>query len=209
MGEIIHTCLRHLYDNKRTPFMTTKSNFFQNNLFYLVPGFLIFLVLSSKNILIYNEELLIALSFVGFVVFSSHTMGETCAEAFQARSQAIQGELQTYFTMKEDVLLELIQKYKKRLALAESLNILGQISTTEITTLYTQREQALQSTVTSQMHQKLKTLGYTEKTLQDTLQTLCIQGFRESVLEEFQRGKKQLGPKLLQQALTALQKSGK
>ena len=189
--------------------MTTKSTFVQNNLFYLVPGFLMFLVLSSKNILIYNEELLIALSFVGFVVFSSHTMGETCAEAFQARSQAIQGELQTYFTMKEDVLLELIQKYKKRLALAESLHILGQISTTEISTLYTQREQALQSTVTSQMHQKLKTLGYTEKTLQDTLQTLCIQGFRESVLEEFQRGKKELGPKLLQQALTALQKSGK
>ena len=59
------------------------------------------------------------------------------------------------------------------------------------------------------MHQKLKTLGQTEKTLQDTLQTLCIQGFRESVLEQFQREKKQLGPKLLQQALSALQKSAK
>lgn len=179
--------------NKRNTSMTTKSNFFQNNLFYLVPGFLIFLVLSSKNILIYNEELLIALSFVGFVVFSSHTMGDTFAEAFQTRSQAIQGELQTYFTMKEEVLGELIQKYKKRLALAQSLNSLGQVSTTEIGTLYKQREQALSSTVTSQMHQKLKTLGQTERTLQDTLQTLSIQGFRESVLEEFQRGKKQLG----------------
>jgi len=195
--------------NKRNTSMTTKSNFFRNNLFYLVPGFLIFLVLSSKNILIYNEELLIALSFVGFVVFSSHTMGDTFAEAFQTRSQAIQGELQTYFTMKEEVLVELIQKYKKRLALAQSLNSLGQVSTTEIGTLYKQREQALSSTVTSQMHQKLKTLGQTERTLQDTLQTLSIQGFRESVLEEFQRGKKQLGPKLLQQALAALQKSAK
>ena len=111
--------------------------------------------------------------------------------------------------MKEEVLVELIQKYKKRLALAQSLNSLGQVSTTEIGTLYKQREQALSSTVTSQMHQKLKTLGQTERTLQDTLQTLSIQGFRESVLEEFQRGKKQLGPKLLQQALAALQKSAK
>jgi len=189
--------------------MTTPSNFFQHNFVYLVGGILTFLVLSSKNILIYNEELLIALSFFGFVVFSSHTLSQTIQEAFETRRDAIQTELQTYFTLKEHLLLELIQTHTTKLALAEQLQTLGKMSVEEIAVLHRHREQALHTTVASQIQQKLKTLHHREKALQETLQTLCIQGFRTAVLEQFQRGKKQFGPKLIQQALVSLRRTKK
>ena len=56
-------------------------------------------VVSSKHILIYNEELLVLLSFVAFVVFCSHTMSETVHSTFQARSAAIEQELQAYLKL--------------------------------------------------------------------------------------------------------------
>ena len=65
---------------------------------------LLFLVLSSKNIPIYNEELLILLSFIAFVATSAHTMGDSIAETFQSRRDLIQEELQAFFTSKQNML---------------------------------------------------------------------------------------------------------
>ena len=55
----------------------------QQNLAYILGGTLLFLVCSSKNILIYNEELLIALSFLAFIATSAHTMGDAIAKPFK------------------------------------------------------------------------------------------------------------------------------
>ena len=73
----------------------------QQNLAYILGGTLLFLVCSSKNILIYNEELLIALSFLAFIATSAHTMGDAIAETFQTRADQIQTELQAFFVAKE------------------------------------------------------------------------------------------------------------
>ena len=83
-----------------------------NNLFYILSGTLLFLVLSSKNILIYNEELLILASFIAFVVTSAHTGKEAIAETFQTRAKHIQDELEAFFVSKETLCHEVKHNYK-------------------------------------------------------------------------------------------------
>lgn len=179
----------------------------QHNFAYILASFLAFLVLSSKNILIYNEEILIALSFLGFVLFSSHTLSESIQEAFQARRAAIQQELQTYLEMKESLIQSLLKEYTQQLAMAESLQVLGHISCGEIQYLQEQREQALQQALSLQIQQKLKAFLQIEKSSQDLLQQALVKGFQESVLEEFQNSKQDLGAKLVQQAIQTLKAS--
>lgn len=184
--------------------MTRQSSFLVQNSWTLLGGSLLFLVLSSKNILIYNEELLIALSFLGFVLFSTHTMSASVTEAFEARRTTIQQELQAYYQLKEALLLELLEAQQKRKNLGESLRLLGQLSVNDIAFFQEQREQALLTIFTSQMHQKLKLLVHHEKSGQEALSHTLVLSFRDAVLEKFQRERKTLGPQLIEQALQTL-----
>ena len=90
----------------------------QQNLAYILGGTLLFLVCSSKNILIYNEELLIALSFLAFIATSAHTMGDAIAETFQTRADQIQTELQAFFVAKET----LYQEVKHQIQMQQTLD---------------------------------------------------------------------------------------
>ena len=97
----------------------------QQNLAYILGGTLLFLVCSSKNILIYNEELLIALSFLAFIATSAHTMGDAIAETFQTRADQIQTELQAFFVAKETLYQEVKHQIQMQQTLAQSMTVLG------------------------------------------------------------------------------------
>ena len=75
--------------------------------------FLIFCVVSSKHIIIYNEEILVALSFFIFVIFISQYFGNTIKESLDERSQAIKTELQNFLNLKQESLNELLKEHEK------------------------------------------------------------------------------------------------
>jgi hypothetical protein len=62
--------------------------------------------LSSKKILIYNEEMIVACCFIGFIIFSRKSLGKTFKVTLDGRIQAIQEELQQFLNPNEVVLLE-------------------------------------------------------------------------------------------------------
>lgn len=62
---------------------------------------LIFSVLSSERILIYNEEILVAVCLVGFVYFSQNTLSDISRATFGARREAIQTDLQHFLSSQE------------------------------------------------------------------------------------------------------------
>jgi len=162
----------------------------QQNASTLLFGSLAFLVLSSKNIIIYNEEILIGLSFLAFLFFSSMTMGESIREAFTFRKETIQKELQKYLDVKEALVQDLLIEYKKTLALGAQIAQLREQSCQELKTLHSTREAGLQATFATQVRNKLHILSQIEQKGQETVQRNWQQGLKYGVLEAFRQSKK-------------------
>ena len=57
--------------------------------------------LSSKKISIYNEEMIVARCFIGFLIFSRKSLGKTFKETLDGRIESIQEELLQFFNPNE------------------------------------------------------------------------------------------------------------
>jgi len=178
--------------------------FHRENISFFTASFLLFLVCTSKNILIFNEEILVAISFFSFVLFTYINLQESISEMFQARSDAIQAELQNYLSLKEEFLQELLVEHKKQKALYTLLQKLHTFSAKEFRILGTASEDAFSGVCRTQVFQKLKTLQNTKQGFQEHIQRIFGQGLHYAVLDTFQRSKRKLQPALFKQALRQL-----
>lgn len=84
---------------------------------YLVLVVLVFSVICAKQILILNEEIVVALTFIGFVLYIETSFGNTIRESLQSRGVAILEELQQHM---------ILQKKNIQSAINESEIIAGQ-----------------------------------------------------------------------------------
>jgi len=182
-------------------------SFTQENLSLGFGALLAFFVLSSKHILIYNEETLVVLCFFGFLIFSVRMFGDSFTNSLNERSAFIAQELRASLRAKENLLRELMGEYEKQLGFQTFFQGLNEFSHAELHALSAQRNAALHSLFSHQIQQKLKSLVLTQNALQEKLQTNFQKGFRGSVLEEFQFSKKTLKSKLIQQSLQDLKLS--
>ena len=75
--------------------------------------FLAFSVISSKHIIIYNEEILVSLSFLFFVIFVSFYFGDTIKESLDERKKLIESELQNFLNLKKESYKTLFKIHEK------------------------------------------------------------------------------------------------
>ena len=122
--------------------------------------FLAFCVFSSKHIIIYNEETLVALSFFLFIFFVSRYFGNTITESLNERSQVIQQELQNFLNIKEHSFQELLTEHKKVSGLVNGLKNLTVFTTNQLHTLNSNTQKALNNIFIDQIQSKLKTLAF-------------------------------------------------
>jgi hypothetical protein len=154
----------------------------------------------SNNIILYNEEIIITISFLGFLVTSVHLGQQTLAEAFDTRKALIQQELQAFFTTKEMLLQEVAQQAVTQLAFTQCVQAFESLVQTEMLALQTQRESALQNTLYTQVQKKLKNMTYLEKGLQEATQHASMEAYKPAVFDTTQLAQKTAAPASLRKA---------
>lgn len=142
--------------------------------------------LSSKKILIYNEEMIVACCFIGFIIFSSKSLGNTFKVTLDGRIQAIQEELQQFLNPNEVVLLE--SNEQQRL-LRISLRICGTVvESLPMARCAPKCEKTVQALLCRNLNVKLATLLNAISSRRIRLQDDLVTGFHFSVSERFVPG---------------------
>jgi hypothetical protein len=167
---------------------------------------LAYFVLSSKHLIIYNEETLVLLSFIGFILLSSHMMGESVENSLNERSSAISQELQNSLQSKDQYFHELFHEHEKQFSLKNLFQKFHQSASREVLSIHGQREKALSGVFSSEVSQKVQGLFGSHQSFQEKLQKTFGLGFRASVAEAFLSQKKIMKSKLLQDALKQLKR---
>jgi len=94
---------------------------FQSHSSLIRNSLLAYFVLSSKHLIIYNEETLVLFSFIGFVLLSLHMMGESIENSLNERSLAISQELENSLQVKDQLLQELFQEHQKQFSFQKKI----------------------------------------------------------------------------------------
>jgi F0F1-type ATP synthase membrane subunit b/b' len=157
--------------------------------------FLIFCVFSSKGIIIYNEETLVALSFCAFVLFCLHYFGNTVQESLNERGLVIKTEQQNFLLLKEDSLQELSQEHKRIAKLQSILSNLGSSTCSELTRCSSSGGLTINNVFAQQIQQKIGYLESSKSVLQQQLQKLIATNIKGAVLLKIDRAPKMGGEK--------------
>ena len=156
--------------------------------------FLIFCVTSSKGIIIYNEETLVALSFALFVVFCLSYFGNTVKESLDERSSTIKFQLENFHRLKEESLRELLSLHKRSVQLKKLFPSIkkdteNQLSDTSTSDTQNQSSIELDNRFCEQVQQKLIVFQSSKALLQQRLQKSIALTIKLLVLDKIKNSK--------------------
>jgi hypothetical protein len=171
---------------------------------------LVLSVFSSKQLFIYNEEIIVALSFVGFVLFTQRVFGDTIKAAFDERQSHIFAELQQFMNSKEALLNELIKLHQLRsVTLRSSTQMIGEACIHHIITrCVPQCKSTVVALLSQQYEHKLQTLYVIQTISRLNFQTQIVSSFRNIVCNQFRFAKLRVHqPKLVRQSISLLNRA--
>ncbi len=173
-------------------------------------AFLAFCVLSSKHIIIYNEELLVAISFLAFILFTFSYFGDTVKESLDERRVGIKAELERFFLLKKGSLKELAMEHGKVSSLRKGLASLKSFTRDESEAGAKRSIDALREALSQQIRQRLSQLSLSSLPLQTKWQERVASSQLGTVLANLEKRGKEGGrgvswdPKIIERALRLL-----
>jgi F0F1-type ATP synthase membrane subunit b/b' len=158
---------------------------FQPTFRFYVLAFLAFCVASSKHIIIYNEETLVACSFFLFVFFVARSFGDTITASLQERGHLIQQELHHFLQVKQHALEHSAALHQRVSQVGHLVAQVEHATVQELTRSQSHGARAVRTQVIDHMDRKLKTLTMAQYAIQHTLQHVLADHVRAGVLYTF------------------------
>nr|ULQ69408.1 ATPase subunit 4 [Gahnia tristis] len=140
--------------------------------------------LSSKKILIYNEEMIVAACFLVLLILSRNSFGNTFKETLDGRIESIQEELEQFFKTNE---VSLLGSNEKERHLKISLRICGGtvVESFQMGRYVPKCEKTVQALLCRNLKVKLATLLNAISSRRIRIQDDIVKAFHFSVSERF------------------------
>nr|YP_007890467.1 ATP synthase F0 subunit b [Andalucia godoyi]AGH23961.1 ATP synthase F0 subunit b [Andalucia godoyi] len=162
------------------------QNLLKDRIIAIILSCFLLVALVASEILVLDEEALVAGCFVLFVLFAYKNVGDVLANELDDRSSRIQKELQKSFDQKRELLLLEIENTQKQTSLLEDVKQIYAFSSQQMKIVEEKRKKAVLNRIASQANLQLRTLLLKEKEIFDSLQRDAIVSFSQAVLKEFQ-----------------------
>lgn len=145
----------------------------------------VLIALVASDIIVLDEEALVAGCFVLFVLFAYKNVGEVIASELEDRAAKIQKELQKSFEHKKELLLLQVENSKKQMCLLEDVEALYNYSLFQMNNIIEKRRKSVLGKIAHQTNLQLRSISIKEKDIVDSLQREAVASFSNSVLQEF------------------------
>lgn len=177
--------------------------------------FLFFSLITSNHFLILNEETVVAVCFISFILFSFQYFGQSIQESLDERHICIQNEFRQALLLEqkycEQVMFEYEQPIKKtgafivvaKTILASKLLWYRHFREQHLGTFF---EQTIRNLIESKFKNRFEQLSLSKKMFEEKWLNLMASEFEESVLSEFQTANsEQFQEVLFSQSINAVQ----
>ena len=168
-----------------TPVGETYASFTTDHRQKIIGVLLIFCVCSSKKFFIYNEELLVASSFIIFIFCGFNYFSDTVTEYLNSRGEGIKTELQNFLRLKQDFHNELIKEHKNIQNFSINLSKMAKFFHYKFRNSFTLSIEYSHETAKLLLLEKFETCSLAQLTFQQNLQKAMIKNFRESLFARF------------------------
>jgi predicted GIY-YIG superfamily endonuclease len=155
------------YPSRPNTFVSVITSFIGLMIFYYV-------VFCNEYVVVYNEELLIALSFFAFCLSSGYTWGSLVSEALQTRRTDLRKELKQLFIIEEEILLESKHFFTFQKKLSKNAVSLHRISLCNIAHSYEYHNNALEKRVIEHTLKQIEQVRHKEQALSMSVHTITI-----------------------------------
>lgn len=131
--------------------------------------------LTSKEIILYNEETLVLITFTLFVIFAYINVSDSVADELKDRAAKIQSEFEGFFTVRENVLKLLITYHEKQTVLYKEIHAIFNATKDQIQTIIEKQQKAFEHNLALQIKQKLRAVQAEEaRTIQEIQKKVLI-----------------------------------
>jgi len=191
-------------------------NFKFNDFRLFIFIFLFFSLITSNHFLILNEETVVAVCFISFILFSFQYFGNSIQESLDERHIAIQTEFRQALLLEQkycqQVMFEYEQPIKKtgafivvaKTILASKLLWYRHFRQQYLGTFF---EQTIRNLIDNKLKNRLEQLSFSKKMFEEKWLDLMASEFEASVLSEFQTANSdQFQEILFNQSIIAVQK---